>query len=58
MAWLTALLINAVLISFAQTASVLTRAGWIHAGILGTVLWGALGWTGCCLLYTSPSPRD
>ena len=46
MAWLTALLINAVLISFAQTTSVLTRAGWIHAGILGTVLWGALGWTG------------
>ena len=46
MAWLTALLINAVLISFAQTTSVLTRAGWVHAGILGTVLWGGIGWTG------------
>ena len=46
MAWLTALLINAVLISFAQTTSLLTRAGWVHAGILGTVLWGGIGWTG------------
>ena len=46
MAWLTALLLNAVLISFAQTTSVLTRAGWVHAGILGTVLWGGIGWTG------------
>ena len=45
MAWLTALLINAVLISFAQTTSLLTRAGWVHAGILGTVLWGGIGWT-------------
>ena len=46
MAWLTALLINAVLISFAQTTSLLTRAGWVHAGILGTVLWGGIGWSG------------
>ena len=46
MVWLTALLINAVLISFAQTTSLLTRAGWVHAGILGTVLWGGIGWTG------------
>ena len=46
MAWLTALLINAVLISFAQTTSLLTRTGWVHAGILGTVLWGGIGWSG------------
>ena len=44
--WLTALLVNAVLISLAQRWPVLTRAGWCHAGLLGTVLWGSLGWRG------------
>ena len=34
-----------MLISFVQTTSLLTRAGWVHAGILGTVLWGGIGWT-------------
>ena len=46
MLWLQALLINTVLIALAQRLPLLTRAGWVHAGILGTVLWGCLGWTG------------
>jgi uncharacterized protein (TIGR00297 family) len=41
-----ALAINAVLIAMAQRAPLLTPAGWVHAGILGTVLWGSLGWRG------------
>jgi len=44
--WLTALALNAVLIALAQRAPLLTPAGWVHAGILGTVLWGSLGWRG------------
>lgn len=44
--WATALLINALLIALAQRAPLLTPQGWIHAGILGTVLWGSLGWRG------------
>ncbi len=41
--WAAALAINTVLIALAQRAPVLTPAGWVHAGILGTLLWGALG---------------
>jgi uncharacterized protein (TIGR00297 family) len=44
--WLAALAINAFLIALAQRAPLLTPAGWAHAGILGTVLWGSLGWRG------------
>jgi uncharacterized protein (TIGR00297 family) len=44
--WLVALAINALLIALAQRAPLLTPAGWVHAGILGTVLWGSLGWRG------------
>ncbi len=44
--WLAALLLNGLLIALAQRAPVLTRAGWVHAGILGTLLWGSLGWRG------------
>ena len=44
--WLLALALNAVLIALAQRAPLLTRQGWIHAGLLGTLLWGALGWRG------------
>ena len=43
LAWLIALAINAVLIGLAQRLPLLTPAGWVHAGILGTVLWGTLG---------------
>ena len=44
--WLIALALNAALIALAQRLPLLTRAGWIHAGVLGTVLWGTLGWPG------------
>ncbi|MEB3257709.1 MAG: TIGR00297 family protein [Cyanobacteriota bacterium] len=44
--WATALLLNTLLIALAQRAPLLTPQGWIHAGILGTVLWGTLGWRG------------
>ena len=44
--WLLALALNAVLISLAQRLPLLTRAGWVHAGILGSLLWGCLGLRG------------
>lgn len=44
--WLQALTLNGLLIALAQRAPLLTPQGWIHAGILGTVLWGSLGWRG------------
>ena len=44
--WLVALALNGLLIAVAQTAPLLTRSGWVHAGILGTILWGTLGWRG------------
>jgi len=45
-AWLWAFALNGLLISLAQRLPLLTSAGWIHAGILGTILWGCLGWRG------------
>ena len=44
--WLLALALNAVLIALAQRLPLLTRAGWVHAGILGSLLWGCLGLRG------------
>ena len=44
--WVTALALNGVLIALAQRVPLLTRAGWCHAAILGTILWGCLGWQG------------
>ena len=41
--WLHALVINGLLIALAQRLPLLTKAGWVHAGILGTMLWGSLG---------------
>ena len=41
--WLLALALNAALIAAAQRAPLLTPAGWVHAGLLGTLLWGSLG---------------
>ncbi len=46
MIWIQALLLNTVLIAVAQRAPLLTPAGWFHAGALGTILWGCLGWRG------------
>jgi uncharacterized protein (TIGR00297 family) len=44
--WAIALLINTVLIALAQRLPLLTRAGWVHAGVLGTLLLGSLDWPG------------
>lgn len=44
--WLLALLINAALIAAASRLPLLTRSGWVHAGALGTMLWGTLGLRG------------
>ena len=44
--WLNAFLINFILIFFGQNLPFLTKKGWIHAGILGTLLLGAIGWKG------------
>lgn len=41
-----ALALNTLLIGFAQRLPLLTRAGWVHAGILGSLLWGCLGLRG------------
>ena len=41
--WLLALILNAGLIALAQRLPLLTRAGWVHAGVLGSLLWGCLG---------------
>ena len=46
MIWIHALLLNTVLIAGAQRAPLLTPVGWVHAGALGTMLWGCLGWRG------------
>ncbi len=44
--WFVAFLLNGVLIALAQRIPLLTPQGWVHAGILGTILWGCLGWRG------------
>ena len=44
--WYLAFLINSLLISIFHRLPLLTRTGWIHAGALGTILWGALNWQG------------
>jgi uncharacterized protein (TIGR00297 family) len=41
--WGAALAINGLLIALAQRLPVLTPTGWVHAGVLGTLLWGSLG---------------
>lgn len=41
--WLLALVLNGALIGLAQRLPLLTPAGWCHAAILGTILWGCLG---------------
>ena len=37
---------HAILIAIAQRLPLLTRSGWFHAGALGTILLGCLGWPG------------
>ena len=41
--WLVALGLNGLLVGLAQRLPLLTPAGWCHAAILGTILWGTLG---------------
>ena len=44
--WINAFLINFLLIFLAHRLPFLTKRGWIHAGILGTILLGSIGWNG------------
>lgn len=47
-AWIVAIALNSILMAIAAIApkKLLTPAGLIHAGILGVLLWGTLGWRG------------
>tara|TARA_B100000700_G_C14802010_1_gene741044 strand:+ start:107 stop:850 length:744 start_codon:yes stop_codon:yes gene_type:complete len=42
--WLFAFGFHVILISVVQRLPVLTTKGWFHAGALGTILYGCLGW--------------
>ena len=44
--WTIALALHAPLVLLASRAPLLTPAGWRHAALLGTLLWGSLGWRG------------
>ncbi len=44
--WLVGFVLNTLLILILRRLPILTTSGWIHSGILGTVLWGCLGWKG------------
>ncbi|MCF4968052.1 TIGR00297 family protein [Nostoc sp. CMAA1605] len=46
--WLVGIALNAILLSFVWFApkKLLTPAGILHAGILGVLVWGTLGWQG------------
>tara|TARA_B100000212_G_scaffold336821_1_gene310718 strand:+ start:291 stop:1022 length:732 start_codon:yes stop_codon:yes gene_type:complete len=44
--FLIGFIINFILIFVFRKYPIMTKSGWISAGILGTLLWGSLGWTG------------
>lgn len=50
--WLIGIGLNAVLLAIAYFApkKLLTPAGYIHAWILGVILWGTLGWQGYAVM--------
>jgi len=39
-------IINSFLIFLSRKIPIMTKSGWISAGILGTILWGCLNWQG------------
>ncbi|MDB9432910.1 TIGR00297 family protein [Microcystis aeruginosa] len=46
--WLVAVLLNTILLGIAAIApkKLLTRMGYLHAWVLGVIVWGSLGWRG------------
>ena len=44
--WALAFVLNTFLIFCSYRIPLLTRSGWVSAGILGTILWGCIGWNG------------
>lgn len=44
--WWVGLLVNGGLILLLHRLPVLTVRGWVHGGVLGTMLWGTMGWPG------------
>jgi len=50
--WLVAIALNTLLLSLAAIApkKLLTTAGYLHAWVLGVLLWGALGWPGYAIV--------
>ena len=44
--WVIAFFLNFLIILIAQRFPLLTKQGWIHAGVLGTILLGCIGWSG------------
>ena len=38
--------INFLLIFVSRRYPIMTKGGWMSAGVLGTLLWGSLGWKG------------
>jgi uncharacterized protein (TIGR00297 family) len=50
--WLTAIALNTVLILFAflLPKKLLTPAGYLHAFVLGVLVWGCLGWRGYAIV--------
>ncbi len=49
--WIISFAINFLLITLAQRLPLLTKSGWIHAGILGTILLGCLGLQGWLSIF-------
>nr|YP_002049458.1 hypothetical protein PCC_0838 [Paulinella chromatophora]ACB43248.1 hypothetical protein PCC_0838 [Paulinella chromatophora] len=44
--WAWALVLNGTLVILLNCIPLLTSLGWFHSGILGSLLWGAVGWRG------------
>ena len=44
--WVFAFILNFILVLLFHRLPLLTNRGWVHAGALGTILFGTLGWRG------------